>query len=47
MEHNKRVMIGLEIPQEIKDKLEEEAREKEMSLSGLIRLLIKEHLKTK
>lgn len=37
--------INLDLPIEMKNKLMEEAREKEMSLSGLIRLILKFHLK--
>ena len=37
--------VNLEIDREVKEKLQKEAKEKEMSLSGLIRLILKEHLK--
>lgn len=44
MDKPNRIMISLELPKEYKDKLQEEAKEKEMSVSGLIRLIIKNHL---
>ena len=37
--------VNLEINKEVKEELQKEAKEKEMSLSGLIRLILKEHLK--
>ena len=40
-----RTTVNLEIDKEVKEKLQKEADEKEMSLSGLIRLILKEHLK--
>ena len=39
--------VNLKIDEETKKKLQKEADEKEMSLSGLIRLVLKEHLKGK
>ena len=36
-----KVKMNLEIEEEIKDKLQKEAKEKEMSLSGLVRLVLK------
>ena len=46
MRENK-TTVNLEIDKEVKEKLQHEAEEKEMSLSGLIRLVLKEHLKGK
>ena len=40
-----RTTVNLEIDKEVKEKLQKEANEKEMSLSGLIRLILKEHLR--
>lgn len=37
--------VNLEIDKEVKEKLQCEADDKEMSLSGLIRFILKEHLK--
>lgn len=42
--NNKRTTVNLELPKEYKEALEKEAKENEMSLSGLIRLIIKKHL---
>lgn len=39
-----RTTINLELPKEYKEALQKEADDKEMSLSGLIRLIIKKHL---
>ena len=44
MKNSNRTTINLELPKEYKEKLQKEAEEKEMSLSGLIRLIIKNHL---
>ena len=35
--------IGLELSKELKEKLDKECSEKEMSLSCLVRLILKEH----
>ena len=40
-----RTTINLEIPEDIKSKLAELAKEKEMSLSGLVRFILKDYLK--
>ena len=42
-----KVKMNLEIEEEIKDKLQKEAKEKEMSLSGLVRLVLKPHIEEK
>lgn len=42
-----KVKMNLEIEEEIKDKLQKEAKEKEMSLSGLVRLVLKSHIEEK
>lgn len=44
MKDNK-VMLSLEIDKDIKDKLSKIADDNEMSLSGLIRLIIKNYIK--
>lgn len=40
-------MLSLQIPDELKIKLKEEAKEKELSVSALIRLIIKDYYKNK
>lgn len=47
MPNKDRTFINLEINEELKTELQKEAEEKEMTLSGLVRLIIKEHLKNK
>lgn len=47
MPNKDRTFINLEISEELKTELQKEAEEKEMTLSGLVRLIIKEHLKNK
>lgn len=44
MKDNK-VMLSLEIDKDIKDKLSKIADDNEMSLSGLVRLIIKNYIK--
>ena len=39
--------IGLEISKELKEKLEAESKENEMSLSCLVRLILKQHYSDK
>lgn len=39
--------VNLELSIDVKKKLQKEAEDREMSLSGLIRLILKEHLKNK
>lgn len=46
--NNKKIektIVSFELDNEIKIKLLQEANEKELSMSGLIRLIIKEHFK--
>ena len=41
----KRNIISLEIPDDMKEKLKKESKDREMSVSGLIRLIIKQYFK--
>ncbi len=40
-------MLSLKMPEELENKLKEEAKEREMSVSALIRWIIKEYFKKK
>ena len=40
-------MLSLKMPEELEQKLKEEAKEREMSVSALIRWIIKEYFKKK
>ena len=40
-------MLSLKMPEELEQKLKEEAKEREMSVSALIRWIIKEYYKKK
>ena len=40
-----RTTVNLEIDKDVKEALQREANKKEMSLSGLIRLILKKYLK--
>lgn len=42
---NNRIMVTVEMPKELKEKLENISKDKEMSVSALIRWIIKEWLK--
>lgn len=42
-----KVKMNLEIEESIKDKLQTEAKDKDMSLSALVRVILKSHIEEK